>query len=213
MPSDRRPENLPEVTGSQEPSARKRSCSLASVLAAAVLGLLGAYSGVVFWSQRSHPPYRYPVCLSNVKNLALGVQMYLADNNEAFPPSRDWCDRLQEYTKNDTVFQCPRADNLRCAFAYNAALDGASFASLDTPTKTVVIFESDRGWNAAGGPELLPNEPRHLGGDNYGFTDGHATWVQRKRLGRDANGEPIWTKEPKGDSVLWALSGKSYQDR
>jgi len=36
-----------------------------------------------------------------------------------------------------------------------------------------VVFESDKGWNAHGGKELLPHTPRHSGGDMYGFAGGH----------------------------------------
>jgi hypothetical protein len=50
--------------------------------------------------------------------------------------------------------------------------------------KESTIFESDVGWNAHGGRELLPEKPRHLvgghlGGDNYGFLEGSARWVKR----------------------------------
>jgi hypothetical protein len=66
----------------------------------------------------------------------------------------------------------------------------------------VVVFESDAGKNAAGGPELLPDEPRHLGGDKYGFADGSARWLKRKPAGGNRRGERAWLKEPE-EPVRW----------
>jgi hypothetical protein len=140
--------------------------------------------------------------LRNVKNIALAFQMYVADNDDIFPPAGDWCDRIEEYVKNRDVFRSPIVRGLDCAFAYNAALDGASLAQLDHPADTVVIFESDQGWNAVGGRGLLPDEPRHLGGDNYGFADGSARWLNRKKLP-----DGTWAKEPEVE-VRWEVGVK-----
>jgi hypothetical protein len=73
---------------------------------------------------------------------------------------------------------------------------------LTDPDKTVVVFESDAGMNAAGGPELLPGIPRHLGGDMWGFADGHAVWLARKSQGVGPRGDPIWLKETESP-VRW----------
>ena len=152
-------------------------------------------------------PVRPAVCLSNVKNIALAFQMYATDNDDWFPPAAGWCDSIREYVKNDMVYHCPSDSNPDCAFAFNAALDRASLADIPNPAEIVVVFESDRGWNAAGGPELLPAEPRHEGGDHYGFADGGAGWVKRRGLGRDDVGDLVWTKEPGSDEVRWEVEG------
>jgi prepilin-type processing-associated H-X9-DG protein len=122
------------------------------------------------------------VCLSNVKWLSLALQMYLADNSDVFPAAGVWCDVLEEYTANEEKFQCPDAPDLRCAYAFNESLDRASMRDHFDPVTTVAIFESDMGWNAAGDARHLPAAPRHLGGDNYGFADGHAQWIPREDL-------------------------------
>ena len=49
-----------------------------------------------------------------------------------------------------------------------------------------------------GGPELLPEVPRHLGGDLYGFADGHVQWLPRRK-----NPDGTWAKEPEADWVIW----------
>ena len=50
----------------------------------AIIGILAAMVFPVF--ARARESARKSVCLSNVKNIALAVQMYLADNNDCFPP-------------------------------------------------------------------------------------------------------------------------------
>ena len=50
----------------------------------AIIGILAAMVFPVF--ARARESARKAVCLSNVKNLALAVQMYLGDNNDTFPP-------------------------------------------------------------------------------------------------------------------------------
>jgi prepilin-type processing-associated H-X9-DG protein len=51
----------------------------------AIIGILAAMVFPVF--ARARESARKAVCLSNVKNIALAIQMYLADNNDSFPPS------------------------------------------------------------------------------------------------------------------------------
>jgi prepilin-type N-terminal cleavage/methylation domain-containing protein/prepilin-type processing-associated H-X9-DG protein len=51
----------------------------------AIIGILAAMVFPVF--ARARESARKAVCLSNVKNIALAVQMYLADNNDTFPPA------------------------------------------------------------------------------------------------------------------------------
>ncbi|MFB3882545.1 MAG: prepilin-type N-terminal cleavage/methylation domain-containing protein [Armatimonadota bacterium] len=50
----------------------------------AIIGILAAMVFPVF--ARARESARKAVCLSNVKNIALAVQMYLADNTDMFPP-------------------------------------------------------------------------------------------------------------------------------
>ena len=86
---------------------------------------------------RARESARKAVCLSNVKNIALAIQMYLADNNDTLPPkehrpevqeyfnalggwecdSQPWGENpylrwpvvLDEYIKNRDVWRCPSA--------------------------------------------------------------------------------------------------------
>jgi len=144
---------------------------------------------------RREGPHPNTNCLANVKYLATALNMYVMDY-DAPPDSTWWCDRLSDYVKAKGVYKCPQAPDLECGYALNTGIEGASKddAVPNVPGGgTVTIFESNVGWNAHGGKALLPKEPRHMHGDNYGFLDGHSKWFHRGSEGQlrwEAKGKP-----------------------
>jgi hypothetical protein len=64
-------------------------------------------------------------------------------------------------------------------YGVNGNCRDLSGSAMDDPATYLVIFESDLGGSVSGGPEALAAKPRHLGGDNWGFADGHAKWFTR----------------------------------
>jgi prepilin-type processing-associated H-X9-DG protein len=139
-------------------------------------------SAVLPFGSRERERPEKAVCLSNVKNIALAIQMYAVDNDDMLPSADAWCDQVGGYTKNRGVFLCERSWGTPSAYAYNDTLNRASLAHLGDTASLIAIFESNAGWNAHGGPELLVTEPRHLGGDNWAFADGHVRWISRSKL-------------------------------
>jgi prepilin-type processing-associated H-X9-DG protein len=103
----------------------------------AIIGILASMVFPVF--ARARESARKAVCLSNVKNIALAIQMYLADNNDTLPPMEHrniaddyesvacseegwnpgsatyanpylrWPVILDEYVRNRDVYRCPSA--------------------------------------------------------------------------------------------------------
>ena len=142
------------------------------------------------------------VCLANLKRTAVALQMYAADHDSAFPPPANWPGVMVSYVLEEGLI-CPNDPDFQGSYAYNQALSRTTYDAMADPYHVVAIFESDAAQLTAGGPELLPPEPRHLGGDNYAFADGHVQWLPRKRLGVDSRGHPIWAKEPDADCVIW----------
>jgi prepilin-type processing-associated H-X9-DG protein len=135
------------------------------------------------------------VCVSNIHNVTIALQMYSADNAGTFPPAERWCDVLDEYVKNPEVYLCRESWGTRSSFAYNENLDGARQPRRPRDAASLIaIFESSAGWNAHGGPERLVKEPRHRGGDNWGFADGHVAWVSRKEMAKGAGAKYRWAK-------------------
>jgi len=115
---------------------RRRGFTLIELLVViAIIGILAAMVFPVF--ARARESARRAVCLSNVKNIALAVQMYLGDYNDTLPPSENrpevvdfynvlgggscgvqpttmnpylrWPVLFDEYTKNRDVWRCPSA--------------------------------------------------------------------------------------------------------
>jgi len=118
-------------------------------------------------------------CMTNVRNLAIAMNMYACDYDGFPTPADRWNESLDEYVGNRSALTCPKSPQSRSACAFVSVLSTAGVEAVSDPSRQISIFESDAGWNAAGGKELLPRTPRHLGGDNYGFVDGHATWFPR----------------------------------
>jgi len=119
-------------------------------------------------------------CFNNEKQLALGVLLYSNDHTNHYPPAATWCEAIQPSVRSERTFKCPAANSSsRCDYAYNAKLDGLDTAKIDP--QTVVIFESDAGWDAHGGPELLA--ARHRANSSVvAFADGHVELILPARI-------------------------------
>jgi prepilin-type processing-associated H-X9-DG protein len=122
-------------------------------------------------------------CVVNEKQLALAALIYAGDHTNQFPPSASWCDAiLPNVGSNNRVFQCPTAANPadKCDYAFNAALGGMDTGKVNP--RTVLIFESDGGWNASGGSELMVS--RHMGGKVcvVAYADGSVQEIRQSAL-------------------------------
>jgi hypothetical protein len=113
-------------------------------------------------------------CTGNANVLASALAMYARDW-DAYPPAEAWREAVEEYAPYENLFVCPEAPEPTASYAYNRALAGVRPSEVRPDFTTVLIFESDAGPGAAGGPELLPAEPRHDGRDVYGFTGDRGT--------------------------------------
>ena len=87
------------------------------------------------------------------------------------------------YVQNTNTYLCPQGKpGQRCHYAFNARLVGREIKDIQSPAQTVLIFETDGGWNVAGGRELFPARSRHAGAYAVGFADGHSEMVVPSRL-------------------------------
>jgi prepilin-type processing-associated H-X9-DG protein len=129
---------------------------------------------------------RQIICMNNMKQLALGVRMYSSDNKDTFPAATNWCEAMTQYVSPGqstpssrlSVFTCPTQPERRCSYAYNRRLSGVEEGKVDP--QTVLIFESDAGWDAAGGPELASAHHKKM--INVAFADGHVEAVPVSQL-------------------------------
>lgn len=98
-------------------------------------------------------------CLEHARQLAEAIRRSANDNNDRFPDGGTWCDVVQSGIAGLNTFQCPNRGDLRSGFALNSAV--ANKSRFEISPETVLLFESDRGWNANGGPAVAIGNPRH----------------------------------------------------
>jgi prepilin-type N-terminal cleavage/methylation domain-containing protein len=83
----------------------------------AIIAILAAILFPVF--ARARESARRSSCLSNMKQIGIGLRMYLDDHDQTFPPGgkKSWeagkndrnllAVQLQPYTRNEGIFRCP----------------------------------------------------------------------------------------------------------
>ncbi len=124
----------------------------------AIIAILAAILFPVF--ARAREKARQSSCSSNLKQLALGVEMYAQDYDEKLcpryyrynpsaPGGGTWCDTfVQPYIKNTQVIKCPSTNDK--SYGYNMDyLDWQPLANIQSPSETVMICEIKR--NSTGG--------------------------------------------------------------
>jgi len=132
-------------------------------------------------------------CLSNTKQIGLGILMYANDYDEVWPMRDNWCDAVDPYIKNREVFRCPTAPQRDNGYAYNDSLSMLSLGVIPSPRETPLAFDATGGWNAAGGRDLL--DFRHNSGANIVFGDGHARWHSEHSVDALSWQPPAWRQE------------------
>jgi Domain of unknown function (DUF4190)/GYF domain 2 len=120
-------------------------------------------------------------CVNNEKDLALAVKVYSGDHANHFPPAATWCDAIATLVGSEKVFKCSAGNaSSRCDYGFNAKLDGLDESKINP--QTVEIFESDAGWNASGGSELMIGKPRHARMFVVAFADGSVQQLRESQI-------------------------------
>ena len=79
-------------------TARRRTKGFTLIELLVVIAIIGILAAMIFpVFARARESARKAVCLSNVKNIALAIQMYLGDNNDTLPPSEHRQDVLRYF--------------------------------------------------------------------------------------------------------------------
>ena len=148
----------------------------------AIIAILAAILFPVFQKVRENA--RRTACLSNMKQIGLGVTQYTQDADERLPNGIDsgggakgWAGQVYPYVKSTGVFVCPddslagnTGTNHVSSYALNSNFSfyingGActnpsgsySLAKLNSPAKTVMAFEVTNAANYDISKETLPN--------------------------------------------------------
>lgn len=120
-------------------------------------------------------------CVNNMKQLGLAVKIYALNHNDQLPPAATWCDAIQTNVGSAKVFACPSEPGSRCSYAFNVKLDGKKQSEVDP--QTVLLFESDAGWNGSGGVGELKPHQHSSRTVNVLLADGAVMKIPRARFG------------------------------
>ena len=137
----------------------------------AIITILAAILFPVFAQAREKG--RQAACMSNQKQLGLGLIQYVQDYDETYPcgnafnwpgdswsaacsvPGAGWAGPIYGYVKSIGVFVCPDDSNTStstmtgsgfniCSYAYNSNLTNLSAAKCTAVSKTVMLFEVEQ---------------------------------------------------------------------
>ncbi len=176
----------------------------------AIIAILAAILFPVF--ARARAKAQQNSCLSNIKQLTLGLLMYAQDYDSrlaSYWNSPDggttryhWWDQTRPYIQNDQVLQCPsRPLDGSVTYGYPSYLWRQALAKFERPAQTVALHDSMNGYSynpdTSYGDTLdhfiyyLSDdhvEP-HMDGLNLSFLDGHAKYMSASA----AYGADIWS--------------------
>ena len=120
---------------------------------------------------------RIAACVSNQRHIAHALQFYVADNDGVLPPASQWTDKVRPYLRNDYLFVCPSAEQLRCGYAFYRPLGSRKVSSISNPAAVPMLFDSSQGqFNYADEGQSL--DLRHLNGAVISRADGHVKWFK-----------------------------------
>lgn len=109
---------------------------------------------------------RISSCMSNQRQLAASIVMWVQDHNEVLPADGEFWSGLS-VASDKKVMLCPSADeNMSNCYAFNKVLYGVAFGDIANPEKTALTCDGKNG---------LP-EGRHAGKLVSAFVDGHVEW-------------------------------------
>lgn len=96
--------------------------------------------------------------VNHAKQLGIGLIVHAQDNDDKLPDADKWCDMIQREVDSPRVFVSPQdsmaqaraeAGQKVSSYAFNKALSGKNLNEVDPGT--VILFETDLGWNGSGG--------------------------------------------------------------
>ncbi|MCE5238668.1 DUF1559 domain-containing protein [bacterium] len=136
----------------------------------AIIAILAAILFPVFAKAREKA--RQSSCMSNTKQLAVGVLQYAQDYDEKFPTrytaaTGQWSNVIQPYVKNWQLFVCPSTNNYSYGWQ-QTYLNYRAIGTILSPSETVMICDNGMVNNSAGGkgwdwevdaPSIFGNPP------------------------------------------------------
>ena len=120
------------------------------------------------------------VCATHLSGLGKAMLVYANDYDDKFPTASDWCDLLMDKAAvPEDFFRCNGASAGQCHFAMNEAVTDLG---TDAPRDMVLLFETDAGWNQAGGLDMLTTAHHQGEGCNVLFVNCRVEWVKASEI-------------------------------
>lgn len=134
---------------------------------------------------RAREKARMASCQSNLKQVALAAAMYATDYDGCLPiintaGSEGWPERLYPYLKNTEIYLCPAdgrakkhlsASGWEMSYGFNPDAAGVDTETLRDPATLAIFYDATA---LVAPPDEA--EPRHEGGANTAYADGHVKW-------------------------------------
>ncbi|MDE2713932.1 MAG: DUF1559 domain-containing protein [Verrucomicrobiota bacterium] len=150
--------------------------AVAGVVPLAVIGTAAAVALPAVQGARQKA--RAAQSANNLKHLAVAIHEFHEDNDH-LPDAAKWSDALLPYVDNEKQVFISSVDPDGSSYAFNKNLSGMKLDDLQAVARTVVFFESDLGWNGAGGiDDAIALDDGFL----IGFADGHVERVSGEDL-------------------------------
>ncbi len=97
---------------------------------------------------RTREKARQTSCLSNMKQLALGIEMFAKDHEGRLPGAVTWAEDIRPYVQNKQIFECPeRPRGEKGGYAINALVAGKKLD--DIPDKATTVLLPTRNYGLA----------------------------------------------------------------
>ncbi len=153
----------------------------------AIIAVMSAILFPVFARQRDQERTKEATCLSNIKQIAMGMRLYAQDDDEQYPPGinpdhtgNGWAGQIYPYIQHVTPFVCPSDSTVPSkdahftSYGLNSQLlasnpNGYNFVDFTDESKTVIVFEvvGSNGYTISR-PTLAPSKDSGtVVGDDY----------------------------------------------
>ena len=110
-------------------------------------------------------------CQSNLKKIAMAMQVYARDNGGHAPTGYEWSTQLLPYVKDRNSLMCPSRPG-KVGYAFNLNLNEAPVAQINNSGTLIAFFETGSEKAASGTQNLWLARAAHSKGNNVVFVDG-----------------------------------------
>ena len=182
-----------------------------------VIAIIAILAAILFpVLARAREKAKQASCLSNLKQLGLGLVMYVSDHDDTFPgraatthyppwdcPWSYWYRVIEPYLKNEQILICPAVRRSPTGYGYNMGAPltvGSSGSEVEHPASLVWVLESAKAPWAYADRGNIPNwlvfevhyPGVHCDGLNAVHVDGHAKWYRPETLWNDGDLSPYF---------------------